>query len=154
MLTFRQGLELSLALGGLAWVLSQAIGVLDPKPGPGLLGHYAIEGVGLSIAVVVALLLQLHHGKPHLAMLWFCLGMSAVMAALGAMYFGAVAAGSVAPAWTAGIMATVRVRGNWDRLLGWFWAGVGAQIVLMVVLLAGAAITRRMAAPSQEVPNW
>ena len=87
-------------------------------------------------------------------MLWFCLRMASAMTALAAMYFEIVAVLSLAPSWTATVMATVRVRGNFDRLLRWFWGGAAAQVVLMVVLPAGHAITNRMAVPFQGVPNW
>lgn len=143
---WQKGLELALACGGLVWITSQAIRVIDPTVAPGLLSHYAIEAVALSIGLVAGLLMQFRHGQPNLKMIWFCLGMAAPMATLGTMYFGGVAVGSLAPAGAAGIMATVRVKGNWDRLLRWFWGGVIAQVVLMVVLLAGAAITMRMGA--------
>lgn len=143
-LTLRKALELALALGGLAWITTQAIPRLGPGPGSGLLPFYGFEAIALSMAVVGALLFEFRHGKPHLLMLWFCLGMAAAMTALAAMYFETVALLSLAPAWTAATMATVRVRGNFDRLLRWFWAGVGAQFVLMVLLLAGNAITMRM----------
>ena len=137
-LSLSQWLELALAFGGFIWIGSQAIWVLDPEPGPGLLPVYALEGIALAIAVVLALLMQFLHGEPHLRMLWFCLGMAAPMAALAMLYFGVVALLSLAPAWTAGVLATVRTRGNWDRLLMWFWAGVIAQIVWMALLLFGA----------------
>ena len=101
---------------------------------------------------MLALLMQFHHGKPHLSMLWFCLGMGAVLAFLGLLYFGVVALLSLAPAWTAGVLATVRTRGNWDRLLRWFWAGVIAQVILMAVLLVGALMTARMGAALELGP--
>lgn len=153
-LTFRQALELILAFGGLVWIAWLAGPALNPKPGAGNLHIYALEAIVLSMAVLGGLLLQFLHGKPHLRMLWFCLGMGAALAALAAMYFEIVALLSVAPAWAAALMATVRVQGNFDRLLRWFWGGVGAQVVVIVVLLVGHAMTRRMGAPFQGVPNW
>ena len=146
-LTLRQALELTLALGGLVWIAWLAGPALNPKPGAGNLHIYALEAIVLSMAVVGGLLLQFPHGKPHLRMLWFCLGMGAALAALATMYFEIVALLSVAPAWAAAVMATVRVQGNFDRLLRWFWSGGAAQVVLIVVLLVGHAMTRRMAGP-------
>ena len=116
------------------------------------MGYYGFEAIALSAAILVALLLQFSHGKPHLKMLWFCLGMASAMTALAAMYFEIVALLSLAPAWTAAVMATVRVRGNWDRLLRWFWAGVLAQIALMVVFVFGFMITMRMGRMSAPFP--
>lgn len=118
------------------------------------MAFYGIEAIAPSITVVGALQLQFSQGKPHLKMLWFCLRMASAMTALAAMYFEIVAVLSLAPSWTATVMATVRVRGNFDRLLRWFWGGAAAQVVLMVVLPAGHAITNRMAVPFQGVPNW
>ena len=51
-LTFRQGFELSVALGGLIWITSQAIPVLSSQPRSGLLLFYGIEAIALSIAFV------------------------------------------------------------------------------------------------------
>ena len=148
----RQCLELALAFGGFIWISSHSIWVLNPEPVQSLLPYYAIECIALAGVVVLALLMQFHHGKPHLSMLWFCLGMGAVLAFLGLLYFGVVALLSLAPAWTAGVLATVRTRGNWDRLLRWFWAGVIAQVILMAVLLVGALMTARMGAALELGP--
>ena len=43
--------------------------------------------------VVVAVLSERWHGQAHLTMLWFCLGMSAALAAPGAMDFAHLARG-------------------------------------------------------------
>ena len=59
---------------------------------------------------------------------------------------GAAFALALAPGWTAGILATVRTQGNWGCLLWWFWAGVIAQVILMVVLTFGALMTARLGA--------
>ncbi|MCY3757596.1 MAG: hypothetical protein OXG96_07725 [Acidobacteria bacterium] len=151
-LSLSQWLELALALGGFIWIGSHTMWVLDPEPVPGLLRHYAVECIALSGGVVLALLMQFHHGKPHVSMLWFCLGMGAVLAFLGLLYFGVVSVLTLAPAWAAGVLATVRMRGNWGYLLWWFWAGVIAQIVLMAVLTAGALMIARMGAALELGP--
>ena len=148
----RQWLELTLGFGGFIWIGSHSIWVLNPEPEPDLFRAYTIEYIVLAGAVLLALLLQFPRGAPHLSMLWFCLGMGAVLAFLGLLYFGVVALLSLAPAWTAGVLATVRTRGNWDRLLRWFWAGVIAQVILMAVLLVGALMTARMGAALELGP--
>ena len=74
------------------------------------------------------------------------------MTALGVMYLGPTLVLALAPGWTAGVLATVRTRGNWDRLLRWFWAGVIAQVILMAVLLVGALMTARMGAAFELGP--
>ena len=51
-LTFRQALELTLALGGLVWITWLAGPALNPKPGAGNLHIYALEAMVLSMAVV------------------------------------------------------------------------------------------------------
>ena len=137
----RQCLELALAFGGFIWIGSRSLWVLNPEPVQDLTRAYTIEYIVLAGAVLLALLLQFPHGTPHLSMLWFCLGMATVMTALGVMYLGPTLVLALAPGWTAGILATVRTRGNWHWLLWWFWAGVIAQIVWMAVLLFVALMT-------------
>ena len=65
----RQWLELTLGFGGFIWIGSHSIRVLNPESVPGLLPYYAIECIALAGVVVLALLMQFHHGKPHLSML-------------------------------------------------------------------------------------
>lgn len=151
-LTLSKVLELALALGGLVWIAIQVIPALDLKPGSGLLGFYGVEAIALSLAIVGSLLLEFPHGEPHLRALWFCLGMATAMTALAVLYFELFAVLSVAPAWAAAVTATVRVRGNWDRLLRWFWAGVGAQIALMILLVVGFILAMTMARTGGTIP--
>lgn len=134
-------LELALGFGGLIWIGSRSIWVLNPEPVPGLLRVYTIEYIVLAGAVLLALLMQFPRGVPHLSLLWFCLGMAIVLTALGVMYLGPALVLALVPGWTAGILATVRTRTDWDLLLWWFWAGVIAQVALMAVLLFGALMT-------------
>lgn len=63
-LIFRQGLEL--ALGGLALMVSQAVGAFAPAPAAGLQRHYAMEAIAVSMLVVVAVLSERWHGQAHL----------------------------------------------------------------------------------------
>ena len=148
----RQCLELALAFGGLIWIGSRSLWVLNPEPVQDLTRAYTIEYIVLAGAVLLALLLQFPRGTPHLSMLWFCLGMATVMTALGVMYLGPTLVLALAPGWTAGILATVRTRGKWDLLLRWFWAGVITQVILMAVLLVGALMTARMGAAFELGP--
>ena len=141
-----QWLELALALGGFIGIGSRSIWFLKPEPEAGLVPIYTVEYVALAGAVLVALLLQFPRQVPHLSLLWFSIGMAAVLTALGVMYLGAAFVLALAPGWTAGVLATVRTRGNWHLLLWWFWAGVIAQVILMAVLLFGALMTARLSA--------
>ncbi len=141
-----QWLELALALGGFIWISSRSIGFLQPDPDGSLIPIYTVEYIALAGVVLLALLLQFPRHAPHLSLLWFSIGMAAVMTALGMMYFGAAFVLAPAPGWTAGVLATVRTRGDWGFLLWWFWAGVIAQVLLMAVLLFGALMTARLGA--------
>ena len=145
-LSLSQWLELTLALGGFIWIGSRSIRFLKPEPDGSLVPIYTVEYIALAGAVVLALLLQFPRQAPHLSLLWFSIGMATVMTALGMMYFGAAFVLAPAPGWTAGVMATVRTRGNWGCLLWWFWAGVIAQVILMAVLLFGGLMTARLGA--------
>ncbi len=141
-----QWLELTLAFGGFIWIGSRSIRFLEPDPDGSLVPIYTVEYIALAGAVLVALLLQFPSQAPHLPLLWFSIGMATIITALGVMYLGAAFALALAPGWTAGILATVRTQGNWGCLLWWFWAGVIAQVLLMVVLTFGALMTVRLGA--------
>ncbi len=114
---------------GLAWMLS-----VDEYES-WLVPVYVVEATILAALALLALLVQFRVGAPWLKLMWFCLGMSSVLVALGTLYIGPPALPGLVLGGAAGLLAALRTRAHLIGLIGWFAAGVIAQVVLMAVLL-------------------
>ena len=129
-------LELAFALAGLVWISGNSVWLLSAfESEPSLAQVYVVEDIILATLIFLALLVQFHFGAPWLKVMWFCLGMSTGLVALGMMTIGPTLLPGLVLGCIAGLLAALRTQAHLIFLAGWFLAGLIFQTGLMLVLL-------------------
>ena len=129
-------LELALAFAGLVWISGNSVWLLSASESELRLARvYVVEDIILATLVFLALLVQFHFGAPWLKVMWFCLGMSTGLVALGMMSIGPTLLPGLALGCIAGLLAALRTQAHLIFLAGWFLAGLIFQTGLVLVLL-------------------
>lgn len=129
-------LELTLAFAGLVWISGNSVWLLSAfESEPWIRRIYVVEDIILATLVFLALLVQFHSGAPWLKVMWFCLGMSTALVALGMMSIGPSLLPGLALGCFAGLLAALRTQAHLIFLVGWFLAGLISQAGLMLVFL-------------------
>lgn len=131
-----QWVELALAFAGLVWISGNSVWLLSAFESELWLARiYVIEDIILATLVFLALLAQSHFGASCLKVMWFCLGMSTALVALGMMSIGPSLLPGLALGCIAGLLASLRTQAHLIFLAGWFLAGLISQAGLMLVFL-------------------
>ena len=133
-----QWFEINSAVGGLIWIILNSLWMLRAPESeePDLLEIYVIENITLaSLVVLLALLVQFPFGSSWIKLMWFCLGMSAVLNYVFMMYVNTRLLPGIAGGCVAGLLAALRTKADLIFLAGYFISGIITQAALMVALI-------------------